>query len=238
MMYKELYRQKNTKVTDAYDRLAVAIHLKNRQFCYKTFMICGTEPGTGTTTTSIELAISMANAGWRTVLVDCDMRKEVSFKRLGENGESGLYEYLKGDISEKDLISLTNVENLDYISNGKGGEEQVSLLCSANLQELLDNLKKEYDYVILDVPAFTSSVDCSILAVQVDAVVLVAAQHNSSRSTIDKARKTFESDGANVLGVVVNRLDERTYKKVISNYDYFLKKKYRAGAKRGNGGKR
>ncbi len=236
-MYKELYRQKNTVVTDAYDRLSVAIHLKNKQFGYKTFMICGSEPGTGATTTAIELAISMANAGWKTVLVDCDMRKEGAFKRLSDSDEAGLYDYLLGEISEKELISRTNQENLDYISNGKSDGDQVSLLCSANLQGLLKNLKRDYDYVILDVPAFTSSVDCNILAVQVDAVVLVAAQYYSSQGTIEKARKKFESDGANVLGIVVNKLDEKTYKKVISNYDYFLKKKYKASAKRGNGGK-
>ena len=90
---KELYRQKNEIVTDAYDRLAVTIHLKNKLYGYKSFMICGSEPGVGTTTTAIELAISMSAAGWKTILIDCDMRKDVAYKRLNENREKGLYEY-------------------------------------------------------------------------------------------------------------------------------------------------
>lgn len=230
-MKKELYRQKNPVVNDAFDRLAVEIHLKKQNFNYKSFMLCGCEPGVGTTTIGIDLAISMAAAGWKTLLIDCDMRKEASYKRLNENSEHGLYDYLNGKKSKESIITKTNNENLYYIPSGNGMGGQISLLCSARMQELMKNLKNEYDYIILDVPSLSSSADGLILAGQVDGVVLISAQNYSSIKNIANIKEKLEKANANILGIIANKVNKKEFKKYINYYDYFVNNKYLADKK-------
>lgn len=228
-MKKELYRQDNPVVNDAFDRLAVNIHLKKQQEGLKTFLFCGCEPSVGTTTIGIDLAISMATAGWNTLLVDGDMRKRSEDKRLNMNGDKGLYEYLSCHIDEKDMYYATNYDKLTFVPNGQCNGGQVNLLCSEKMQNLLNEWKKEYDYVIIDVPSLASAVDAKIIAGQVDGVVMVASLRYSSRKAISQAKMALENAGANILGIVANRVDRREYKKNVRDYDYFTKKKYKSG---------
>ena len=75
MEKKEIYRSNNQTLNDAYDRIAAEIHIKKQKKDYKTFLVTGCESGVGSTTVVISLATSMALAGWKTALVDVDMRK-------------------------------------------------------------------------------------------------------------------------------------------------------------------
>ena len=97
------------------------------------------------------------------------------------------------------------------------------------MQNLLNEWKKEYDYVIIDVPSLASAVDAKIIAGQVDGVVMVASLRYSSRKAISQAKMALENAGANILGIVANRVDRREYKKNVRDYDYFTKKKYKSG---------
>lgn len=227
-MKKELYRQNNPVVNDAFDRLAVNIHLKKQQEGLKTFLFCGCEPGVGTTTIAIDLAISMSTAGWKTLLVDGDMRKTSDYKHLNNNADVGLYEYLDKKIDETLIYYDTNYDNLTFVPNGQCKGGQVNYLCSEKMQKLVKTWKEEYDYVIIDVPACASAVDGSILAGQVDGVVMVASLNYSSRKGIHQAKTALEKAGANILGIVANRVSRKEYKKHVSNYDYFTKKKYQS----------
>ena len=147
-------------------------------------------------------------------------------KRLNEDGNDGLSDYLRNEVEYKGIITKTNYDCLDYISSGNHSQNTVSLLCSSRMVELLDELKKNYDYVILDIPAMTSAVDASVLATISDAVVVVAAQQKTTKRTLKNAISQLERVDANVLGVVVNRVDEDEYRRVMKNYDYFRKRKY------------
>lgn len=226
MEKKEIYRSNNQILNDAYDRIAAEIHIKKQQKGYKTFLVTGCESGVGSTTVVISLATSMASAGWKTVLVDVDMRKREVDKRLNEDGNDGLSDYLRNEVDFKGIVTKTNYDYLDYISSGNHSQNTVSLLCSSRMIELLDELKKNYDYVILDIPAMTSAVDASVLATISDAVVVVAAQQKTTKRTLKNAVSQLERVDANVLGVVVNRVDEEEYRRAMKNYDYFRKRKY------------
>ena len=226
MEKKEIYRNRDQILNDAYDRIAAEIHIKKQQNGYKTFLVVGCESGVGSTTVAISLATSMALAGWKTVLIDADMRKRAVDKRLTENIGVGLSDYLTGEMDYSAILTKTNYECLDYISSGNYTQNAVSLLCSSNVVALLDELKEQYDYIVIDVPAMTSSIDASVLSTISDAVVMVAAQLKSTKRIIKSSLHQLKRVKANILGIVVNRVEEDEYRRVMKNYDYFRKREY------------
>lgn len=223
----DLYRCEDQIINDAYDRAVVNIFLQKEKQKYKSFLLCGSEPGVGTTSISMELAISLSVAGWKTILVDGDLRKGTRYKRLNERLTLGLSNYICGEAQMEDIIAGTNWELLDYIPCGTAGEESpVRMLCSVAMERVLKNLQESYDYIIMDVPSLNSSVDAQILAAKADASILVAALNNSNRKRLEEARKQLMNAGANLIGVIENKVQMDEYKKYIKDYDYFEQKKY------------
>ena len=231
----DLYRCKDEIINDAYDRAVVNIYLQKEKKGYKSFLLCGSEAGVGTTSTSVELAISLSVAGWKTILVDGDLRKGSRYKRLNEDVKQGLSDYICSDAQLEDCIYATNWDLLHYIPCGTAKEESpVRMLCSVNMDIVMRRLHEQYDFVIIDVPSLNSSVDAQILAVKADASILVTALHSSKRRCLEEAKKQLVQAGGNLIGVVENKVDMEEYKKYIKDYDYFKQKKF---AKTSRGGR-
>lgn len=222
----DFYRNSNQFVNDAYDRVIVEIHLKKQASGFKSFMFSGCEAGVGTTTLAISVAISMALSGWRTVLLDGDMRKGNQYKRLNYDIEVGLSDFLTDEESYENIVYETNHENLHYIPGGYGAVNPVSLLCSSKTDELMRQLSKEYDYVIIDMPSVTSSVDANILAGKVDSTVLVAAHANTNKKSVRKAKEVLSKSGSNIMGIIVNKVEPSDYKHIMKDFNYFKNKKF------------
>lgn len=222
-----LYRCNNRIVNDAFDSVVANICLQHEKNNYKSFLLTGCEPGVGTTTISVELAISLSIAGWNTLLLDCDMRKNMKYKRLNEEAIFGLADYVKGTVFENDIIYQTDWKGLDYVPCGIiGNDTPLRMLYSQNMSRLMNTLHSDYDYIIIDVPSINSSVDSHILSVKSDATILIAALDGSSRRYLEDAREHLIKDGANVIGVIQNKVAMNAYKAFTKDYDYFNKKRY------------
>lgn len=222
----DFYRSTNQFVNDAFDQVIVNIHL-NRQECeYKSIMFCGCEPGVGTTTLAINTAISMAISGWKTILLDGDMRKISQYKRLNEDTDNGLSDFLSSLEPYDQIVYETNYDNLYYIPGGSGSANPVSLLCSSRLDELLAHLLKEYDYIIIDMPSVATSVDSSIIASKVDTTVLVAAYAETDKKSVRIAKDILSKKGNSIMGIIMNKVDHSAYRRIMKNFDYFKNRKY------------
>lgn len=228
----DFYRNTNQYVNDAFERVIVNIYLKKQDKGYKTFLLSGCEPGVGTTTLAINIAISMAVSGWKTVLMDGDMRKGIQYKRLNTAVEKGLTEYLNGEAVYEQILYETNFKELNYIPGGNGSPNSVSLLCSNKMDELMSQLMKEYDYIILDMPSVTTSIDANILVKKVDATVLVAAYSVTNKKSIREAKDMFNKSGANMIGIILNKVESAEYKHIMRNLDYFNKRRYLKNVKK------
>ncbi|MBQ3583706.1 MAG: CpsD/CapB family tyrosine-protein kinase [Lachnospiraceae bacterium] len=225
-----LYRNNNSIVLDAFDTVVANISLQRERHGYKTFVLTGCEPYVGTTSTAIELAISLSLTGWNTLLLDADMRKNSAYKRLNENIIVGLADYIRGRVDESSIIYKTNMEYLDYIPCGSIKDDNpLRMLYSQNMSILLSFLRETYDYVIIDVPASNTSVDSHILSVKADATILVVALDGSSRKYLEEARDRLTKKGANIIGVIQNKVSMDAYKEYTKDFDYFTKKKYLHG---------
>ena len=225
-MKLDIYRNKDYKLNDAFDQAVMNIHIQREKKGYKSFAICGCEPGDGSTTVAINLAAGLAASGWKTVLVDGDMRKKSMFKRLNEDTTVGLSNYLNEQAEMDEIIYETTTEFLSYIPCGDLTNNPVRLLCSSKMDEVKKELMERYDFVIFDMPAMNAAMDANVMAVKADACILVVASGETSKKGLSAAVHTLQEEEANLLGVIINKTDMDEYKRYRKNYDYFKKERF------------
>ncbi len=222
----EIYKNDNYILNDAFDQAVMNLHIHKKQNGYKSFVICGCETGDGATTVAINLAASLASSGYKTVLIDGDMRKKNRYKRLNENAAHGLSDYLMGKAQLSSVICETTTDNLSYIACGELIDNPVRLLCSSKMNEARDELAKDFDFIIFDMPAANAAMDAKVIAVSVDAVILVSAVGNTSKRGLVEAANSFVEVNANLIGTIINRIDMDQYASYHQDYDYFQNEKY------------
>lgn len=222
-----LYRNGNSIVTDAFDRTIFNICLQKEKHGHKTFLLCGCEPRVGTTTISVELGIALSLAGWKVLLMDGDFRKDKEYKRLNEGLAIGMADYISGKADRKDIIKKTNWDNLDYLPSGNVNDATpLNILYASKMANIIDEVKNDYDFILVDAPALSAAVDASVFAVQTDATILIAGMNGRKRRLLEQAYEQLVSSNINVIGVIENRIAMEEYKSYISNFNYFRNKQY------------
>lgn len=222
----DIYRNDNYTLNDAFDQAVMNIHIQHEQNNYKSYVICGCEAGDGTTTVAINLAAALANSGWRTVLVDGDMRKKNRYKRLNEGTGYGMSNYLVDDKGLEDIVYETTTDKLFYIPCGDFINNPVRSLCSAKMDKLKAELDQEFDYVIYDMPAVNAAMDAKVLAVKMDATVLVTAVGETSKRELLTAANTLADADVNLIGTIINKAPMDEYRRHRKDFDYFKKERY------------
>lgn len=220
-----IYQSDSQIVRDAIDKVIVQVYQRKREKKHVSFLVTGCSAGCGTTHTAINMAVALANAGWKTVLVDCDIRKGMTYKRLNQEVQYGLSDYLMNNT--KQLICETNNELLDYIPCGNNVGSPVRLLCTKEMEKLAIELSEKYEFVIYDFPSIGIVPDAGIMMSVVDDVILVAAVNETSKQQLENAKSKVKSYGNKYMGVILNKLEMTDYSHYVKNYDYFGKDKLR-----------
>jgi len=220
-----LYKNTDSVLESVFERITINISLIKQKENIKSFLLCGSEPKVGTTTIAINLAISMASAGWKTVLIDGDLRKTTEHKRLTENLEYGLTDYLKGNMDIIDVIYKTNYNFLNYIPWISENENPISLLHFKKLDEFSNIIQRAYDYILFDFPSISSSLDSLVMAKKLGTVILITSQY-ASHDILRESKTKIEKAGARLAGVIVNKLDKNDFNNSTKYSDYLIDKRY------------
>jgi|LSQX01.2.fsa_nt_gb capsular exopolysaccharide synthesis family protein len=215
-----IYNQNNKTVNDAYSMLATNLFLENKSGEIKSVALCSCKPGVGKTTMAINLAVTMARPDFKVLLVDADMRKPFSAKKLNADSIFGLSDCLSGDVWLDEAICRTNIENLDYLPSGESASNPVSLFSFSRYEELVTYMKGKYDFIIFDTSTLFTVADGAAIAARTDGVILVAQIGRTSLITMKKAKKYLEKADIKILGVVLNKVKKRDYKNNLELYDY------------------
>ena len=236
----EIYKNDNYVLNDAFDQAVMNLHILKKQNGYKSFVICGCEAGDGATTIAINLAAALASSGWKTVLVDGDMRKKNIYKRLNATAAFGLSDYLLNKAVLQEILVETTTENLFYIPCGELIDNPVRLLVSNKMSEVKEDLSRSFDFVIYDMPAVTAAKDAKVIAVNADATILVSSIGKTSKKGLVEAANALHDVKANLIGTIINKTDMDQYVLYNEDYDYFQNEKYvkRTGRKSGKKAKR
>lgn len=188
-------------------------------------MITSAMPKEGKTVISTNLALSFAQTGAKTVLVDTDLRRGRLHRFFGYRKQPGLSGVLLGQCTLDEAIRPTPHENMFIISAGQHLETGTELLGSARFHEVMAELRKRFDRVVLDTPPVLGLSETSVLQNQVDGVLFVIWSGYTPIKSVKAAVEMLQANGANFYGFVLNRLDLNAtanyYQYYYYSHDYY-----------------
>ena len=164
-------------------------------------------PGEGKTTTSINLAVALAEADLRVLLVDADMRRPRVAENTGLEGNAGLTTVLIGRTNVDDVIQRWG--DVDVLTAGEIPPNPSELVATRALRELLDSLRSRYDVILLDAPPLLPVTDAAILSRMATGMIIVANAKKLRRAQLREVVDGVNKAGGHVLGIVLNRVKAR-----------------------------
>ena len=205
---KGLISDKNIKspIVEAYKTLRTNIQFSMPDGGPRTMLITSSNPDEGKSTTSANLAITMAQSNKKVLLVDGDLRKSVMHRIFELSNLKGLTNILAGNEDYREIVKENVVENLDIITAGPKPPNPSELLGSRRMENFLELAKQEYDIIIIDTPPLLAVTDSAVLAPRVDGVVIVAAYGQVTFEAAGNVKALLERVNARILGVILNRI--------------------------------
>jgi receptor protein-tyrosine kinase len=194
----ELWRELGEEFRSLRTRVAGALGER-----HKIILVTSALPQEGKTTVALTLACSFAQMDWRTLLVDCDLRKPCVHDLFGLDRAPGITDVLEGRIAAEDAVAATDSSGLEILTAGShSGTGPAELLHSEATPMLLKALAARYQYVVVDSPPLTSITDAHLLSAYVDGILFVVKGLVSPREMVTSAGEQLQ--GRPVLGVVLN----------------------------------
>ena len=212
----------------------------------KTLVFTSSSPREGKTTSVVNLAITMAQTGNKVLLVEGDLRRPVIARMFGIDQTPGLADVLLGNykwrdvirtitdimmgkMSMDDIMKTPGIDNLHIMTGGTIPPNPAELVSSKSITEFMEDVRSEYDMVLIDGPPVLAATDAAILGSRTDGVILVYQVGKISRGTLKRAKAQLDNVKANVIGVVLNGL-RAEISPDFSGYDYY-KQYYAYGQK-------
>ncbi|MDZ4404684.1 polysaccharide biosynthesis tyrosine autokinase [Prosthecobacter sp.] len=188
----------------------------------KTILITSAVPNEGKTTVTSNLAVTMALAGARVLLADCDLRRGGVSELFKLPSSPGLSEALRGKLHWRDAVQETSTRNLDLLARGDVFDQTSEMLLSKTAEEMLREMSEEYDYVIFDSAPVLVADDTASFAPKLDSVLFVVRMSSTMARLSGKALDLLYERQVNIGGVILNRsssnLKEYTYYNYASYY--------------------
>lgn len=213
---------KDPKKSDYFYEEAIKTLRTNIQFSskqVKVVLLTSCYPNEGKSDIAFSLSLEMGKTGKRVLLMDADIRKSNFIKRYSVNQTiQGLSQYLSGQVERQWITYQTNFPNVDMIFAGPLAPNPSELLSDPAFGELLEEKRKEYDYIFIDTPPIGNMIDAAIVAEKSDGAVLVIESEAVSYSVAQKSLSQLERSGCKILGAVLNKVDMKKDKYYSSYY--------------------
>jgi len=225
----ELVTQSRPKsqMAESYRALRTSLLLSSSGGPPKVILITSALPQEGKTTTSINSAIVLAQKGTRVLLIDADLRRPSIHKTLGMGPKIGLSNVLTGSAKlHHAIVSSTILPNLFVLPAGTPPPNPAELLASTNMRDVLEELRGQYDHIVIDSPPTLSVTDAVVLSTSADRVVLVIRSGQTTKQALRRARDILLSVNARVCGVLLNAVD-------LNSPDYYYYYEYQSKYGRG-----
>lgn len=201
-------------VQEAYKTLRTNVRFFLRGEGCKKICITSAAAGEGKSITLLNLAISVAEAGQKVLLIDADLRRPALARLLVEKATPGLSNVLAGLIPAEEAIRKEMYPNLDIILSGDVPPNPSELVGGEKMQELIGTMAQKYDYILVDTPPVNVVSDACIAANLLDGVLLLVRQGRSKKDAVRRAVSNLQLTGAKPLGFVLNGValdNEKSY---------------------------
>jgi capsular exopolysaccharide synthesis family protein len=180
--------------------------------------------GEGKSTTLNNLAFTFAKGGYRTLIVDADLRRPSQHRFFGVSNERGLTDFLTNDIPLEPLLIQTDVENLTFLPSGRLPIDAAGILNSQRMIDLIQQVRGSFDMVFFDSPPILGVSDASVIASSVDMTLVVVQHRRFPRAMLQRVKQGLTNVGARIVGCVLNNTDIRHdeyYEYYTSYYQYY-----------------
>lgn len=202
------YYESLSHVAEAFRGVRTALYFSSGGASHKVLQVTSPGPGDGKSTLAANLAVSIAQSGKRTLLIDADLRKPTQHRVFGLSRDVGLSSVIGLQVEPADAVQQTTVDNLWLLACGPIPPDPAELLTSPRLAELLSVYREQFDYVIIDTAPVLAVTDPCVVAPRADGVILVVSISKHGRADAQRATKILKTLDTNILGVVVNRKTE------------------------------
>ena len=212
---------------EAYRVLRTNILFSRKDDKLNSMAVVSAGAGEGKSTTVFNLASIFAQGGQRVIVVDSDLRRPTLHKMLHVTNSIGLTNYLLKQNSLEEVIQTTNNPSLDFLASGKLPSSSLGILSSAQMKDLISELKQRYDFVFFDSPPIMGVSDASILASEMDMTLQVIQYRRYPQPMNIRAKQLIEKVGGNLVGIVLNNInmsqDESYYYYSGYYHDYYYR---------------
>jgi capsular exopolysaccharide synthesis family protein len=215
-----MHLQPRSDIAEAYRSIRTAIYFGLQGEPAKTILITSPSSGDGKTTVASNLAIAIAQAGRRVLLIDADCWHPGQHEVFGLDHATGLTSILRKKAVLADVVRKTDIENLEILPCGEIPSNPAELLDSPALSKLLAEASAKYDQVLIDSPPVVPITDARILAANCGATILVLRAGKSTRQMADDAFEALAAVGAPILGLVVNDIARQMHGPAYQYYHY------------------
>jgi tyrosine-protein kinase Etk/Wzc len=205
--------------TEALRSLRTSLHFARLEAKNNVLMISSPSPGAGKTFVSANLAVVIAQAGQRVLLIDADMRKGALHNTIGGKAEHGLSELISGQLDLQNAVrTVQDSPNLFFISRGKVPPNPSELLMHGNFTALLEKLKPRFDLIIIDTPPILAVTDAALVGHHAGTSLLVVRYGLNHAREVSLAKQRFEQNGVLVKGAIFNAVEKHSAGYYAYNY--------------------
>ncbi len=197
----------------------------------KSFLVTSAAPQEGKTTTAISLAVTMAQSGSRTLIVDTDMRRPRLHRAFGVSNDAGLSSTIVGETTLDDAIQATDAQDLDVLVCGPIPPNPAELLHTEAFKQIVKQLSSRYERVIFDSPPVGAVTDPVVLGTHLDGAVVVLKAQVTSKDAAQQALRTLKDANVHIFGAVLNDVDLNNKRYGSGYYAYYRKYGYYYGEK-------
>ncbi|MCR5207845.1 MAG: CpsD/CapB family tyrosine-protein kinase, partial [Eubacterium sp.] len=215
---KILSADSSFSVKEAYNAIRTNLLFTQKGEKCPIFVITSPTANNGKTINSVNLAVSFAQMGKKTLLIDADMRNPTIHRLFSISVKNGLSEIL-ADLTDNISTSITDIENLYVLTAGKIPPNPTELLASSRMDKLLDSVRTHYDVIFIDTPPVNIVTDCTVFAQKVTGYVLIVKTDTTKIQDVRTARNNLTQIGGNIIGIILNDINSEKKK----YYSYYRK---------------
>lgn len=191
---------------EAYRSLRTNIQYSSFDKKYQTLVVTSANPGEGKSTVSGNLALVLAQGESKVLLVDCDMRRPSVHKKFRISNTYGISDLLVGNKKMESVAHKYN-DNLTIVPSGKIPPNPAEMLGSKAMTAFLEEMKKHFDYIVLDTPPLQAVADAQILSTKVDGSLIVVRAGVTKKDAVHNAVSIINKVNGNIIGTVLNAAD-------------------------------
>ncbi|MGB3713903.1 MAG: CpsD/CapB family tyrosine-protein kinase [Candidatus Promineifilaceae bacterium] len=189
-------------VSEAYRTLRTNLQFSSLDDPIRTMVVTSPAPDEGKSTTVANLAVTLAQAGRRTVLVDCDLRRPALHTLFDLQSEPGLTNLMLEEDGEP-FLQETSVDGLRLLSSGPKPPNPADMLGAQKLDKIIESLAKDADIVLFDAPPVIAVTDAAVLGAKVDGVLLVISAGKTRRDHAQRAKELLEKANVRIIGAAL-----------------------------------